>query len=213
MNSRQRIDPPNVKIRSYVLIGSALLFASLAGCSDDKAPDTDHPSPNAGYTAPSFEDMPDCAEVSALLGDLVAGLIPAEGDEYGPYNHDTQYGTSCVWLTQESQSSNAFEAIKAGSFGITIVVEQSPPIEADLRSLGWVYDDSRVEAINGFVVDPTKKLDLSAPVAVIGPHVVVGNTSIIFAATGVALQHTDGLQHVTNDRAIDAGVRLQKSFR
>ena len=213
MKSRHKVDPLNIRFHPFPLI-CTMLFVSLVGCGDDKAQnDANNPASKTGYVAPSYEDMPDCGQVSAIMGDLVAGLIPVEGDEYGPYNNGSQYGTSCIWLTQESQSPNPFEAIKVGSFGITIVVEQDPPIEADLRTLGWVYDDPRVEALNGFVVDATKQLDLSAPVAVVGPQVVVGNVSIVFAATGVALQQTEGLRQITNDRAIDAGVRLHKSLR
>src|SRR5690554_1325194 len=149
MNSRQRIDPPNVKLRSYALIGSAMLFASLAGCGDDNAPDTNNSAPKTGYETSDFEDMLECAEVSAIVGDLVAGLIPVEEEGYGPYDTGSQYGTSCAWLTPDSQSPDPYEAIKLGSFGITIVVDQDPPIEADLRTLGWIYEDPRVEALNG----------------------------------------------------------------
>ncbi|CUR44949.1 hypothetical protein SAMN05877962_1044 [Alloalcanivorax xenomutans] len=190
------------------------LFAALvlSGCGDDESSGDAN---TAAATLPAYERIPDCDGLAALLGDLVSGLTPADDDgEPGRYQEDGRYGVNCTWLTPRVRNDNAFEMVKGGSLTVGITVDpRDSSDEKTLRDLGMVYDDARVEALGGYVVDMGGKLDPAAQLGMVGPQVVVGHVNISFAAGGLYLQKVEELRNVTNDRVIEAAVTLHRSLR
>ncbi len=190
----------------------ALLALALVtgGCDDDSEPASD---PSAGYVPPTLEQLPNCNQIAATLGPMVEGLVLVDEEDGGRYNNVSVYGIGCTWLSQETQSGNAFEVVKGGSMAIGITIDQEPQDATLLRQMGMVYDDHRVEEIGGFVVDPSKQMDPAAQLGIIGPQVVVGRVTVTTAAGGIVLQKVESMRGITNDQAIEGAVAVHNMLR
>lgn len=160
---------------------------------------------------PNYSDIPNCAGMGKILADLVGGLTPSDDDELGRYRNDTGYGVTCVWLSKNATDSSPFKVVKGGSFAVTLNIGQKENFdENELRKLGMIYDDPRIQRIGGYIVDIGKDFDLADQVGSAGPLVVLGTMTISFNATGLYLQKVEEMGPITNERAIAGVVKLHK---
>ncbi|MCQ4257900.1 lytic murein transglycosylase [Stutzerimonas stutzeri] len=183
---------------------------AISGCDGDSSADS---GSSAGYVPPTLEQVPTCNQIAATLGPMVDGLVLVEQEDGGRYDNETVYGISCTWLSQETQSGNVFDTVKGGSLTLGLSVDPEPSDVELLRQMGMVYDDERVEAIGGFVLDISRQLDPAAQLGIVGPQVVVGRVTITTAAGGIALQKVESLRGITNDLAIAGSVAVHKMLR
>ncbi len=200
-------------------LGSALLLAcAMTACGKD-SPDAVQATTRLAPEAPSLEALPDCDEMASLLGGLVDGLVPVDDSESGQGKHrdGAIYGVGCTWMTPRTRSDNIFEAVKGGSLTVGITVSELPqdPVEdeAIMRGMGMVFDDPRAKAVGGYVVTLDSSFDPAAPLGIVGPQVLIGPTTIVFAAGGLYLGEVEELATITNDRAIGTSVALYEAIR
>lgn len=193
-----------------------LLACALQACGEGAAPPEGAASEaaRAASPPPAFEALPDCNEMSSLLGGLVDGLIPVTDDSgaQGKHRDGALYGVGCNWLTPPMPSERPFEVVRGGTLAVGITVGGTTQDEAALRRMELVYDDPRAAAIGGYVV-MGKPLDLNAPLGVPGPLLIVGETTISVAGSGVYLQPSGELAPITLDRAIAVSVGLYRALQ
>lgn len=196
----------------YRLIIANLLILVINGCNDSGRQEILQTEKIIQVT-PQMEDLPECDEIAAILGDLITDMVPAgEKNSRNHFNNVTAYGVECTWLTQDSLSDDPLTKINTASFGVGITIDENTLKEAPLREMGMVYDDHRAEEIGGFVVYMGGNLDPREPLGTVGPQVVVGKITVTSAATGELLQREGSSRRVTNDQAIEAAVTLHKSL-
>lgn len=196
-------------IFNFIVVFLLAGLLPIVGCGESR--ENGGAMKNLSSSLPEYRDIPDCEGMAKILVGIVSGLTPSDDDELGRYQNDRGYGVSCVWLSPSATDASPFEAVKGGSFGVTLNVDQEENFdENQLRKLGMIYDDPRIQSIGGYIVDLGKGFDPAGQVGSTGPLVVVGHVSISFSATGLYLQNVDEMRAITNDRAITGAVKLHR---
>lgn len=201
---------PFRRIRITSRSASLALALMVAGCGADTSALADAPAARA---LPSPADLPSCGSIAAVTGGFL-DQWKLEDDNHWGSEAERKYGLSCGWLSPRLLSDNPFEAVKGGSFGITVMVDFDMQSEADARSIGWVVEDPAVEAIGGHLVFPAGRLDFGKQLGIVGPQVVVGKVAVGAVHAGpMALARAEEARSMTNRRAVDTAIEIHKLMR
>ena len=199
------LHPPRYPARLSCILAPLVISLALGGCGTD----TEAAAAPAASTIPSPADLPDCGTIAAATDGFLAGwMLDGESGPWGSMA-ERHHGLSCNWTSPRMQSDSAFEVVQGAGFGISITVDPDMKSEADVRSIGWVVDDPAVQAMGGYLVHPSGRLEFQNQL--VGPiRLIKGAVSVEIGQMGVALiNEVEEGRPMTNRRAVDTAIAVR----